>query len=132
MGMRLPLLMNRPIYILCTLIDNWISQLSKNLMEIMLNPCGELHLSPEGPVSQIHSPHLHDGTPGIFSKSLRSVQTLKRRGVRKATGSYCIYSSLVKLQPWFLSSRLKTCLLGRTATLVPELPVKDLPLGRTL
>ena len=83
---------------------------SKTLMELIFNPYGEFHLSSECPVSQIHSPHLQDGTPGIFSDLLRSVQTLKRSGVRKATGSYCIYSSLVKLQPWFLSSRLKTCL----------------------
>ena len=82
---------------------------SKTLMELF-NPYGEFQLSPEGPVSQIHSPHLHDGIPGIFSDLLRSVQTLNRSGLRKATGSYCIYSSLVKLQPWFLSSRLKTCL----------------------
>ena len=40
--------------------------------------------------------------------------------MQKATGSYCTYSSLVKLQP-----------LGRTAALVPEFAVKDLPLGRT-
>ena len=83
---------------------------SKTLRELIFNPYGEFHLSPEGPVSQIHSPHLHDGTPGIFSDLLRSVQMLKRSGVQKATGSYCIYSSLIKLQPWFLSSRLKTCL----------------------
>ena len=31
-----------------------------------------LGLSPEGPVSQIHSPHLHVGAPGIFSDPLRS------------------------------------------------------------
>ena len=30
--------------------------------------------------------------------------------MRKATGSYRTYSSLVKLQPWFLSLRWKTCL----------------------
>ena len=30
--------------------------------------------------------------------------------MRKATGSYGTYSSLVKLQPWFLSFRWKTCL----------------------
>ena len=28
----------------------------------------------------------------------------------KATGSYCTYSSLIKLQPWFLILRWKTCL----------------------
>ena len=83
---------------------------SKTLMELIFNPFGEFQLSPEGPVNQIHSPHFHDGTPGIFSGLLRSVQTLRRSGVRKATGSYCNYSSLVKLQPWFLSSWLKTCL----------------------
>ena len=30
--------------------------------------------------------------------------------MRKAIGSYRIYSSLVKLQVWFLSLRCKTCL----------------------
>ena len=30
--------------------------------------------------------------------------------MRKATGSYRTYSSLVKLLPWFLSLRWKTCL----------------------
>ena len=47
--------------------------------------------------------------------------------MRKATGSYRTYSSLVKLQPRFLSLPL-----GRIAALVPEFAVKDLPLGRTL
>ena len=32
----------------------------------ILTPCGEFRWSPEGPVSQIHSPHLLVGTPGIF------------------------------------------------------------------
>ena len=32
----------------------------------------------EGPVNQIHSPHLHAGAPGIFFRFLRSVQMLKR------------------------------------------------------
>ena len=35
-------------------------------------------MSPEGPVSQIHSHHLLIGAPGIFSHLLKSVQTLKR------------------------------------------------------
>ena len=46
--------------------------------------------------------------------------------MRKATGSYRTYSSIVKLQPSFLSLPL-----GRIAALVPEFAVKDLPLGRT-
>ena len=32
---------------------------SKTLMEQTCNPCGLFRGSPEGPVSQIHSPHLH-------------------------------------------------------------------------
>ena len=35
---------------------------------------------------------------------------LKREWVRKTTGSYHTYSSLVKLQPRFLSLQWKTCL----------------------
>ena len=31
-------------------------------------------------------------------------------GVQKATGSYNTYSSLVKVQPWFLSLQCKTCI----------------------
>ena len=68
---------------------------SKPLMELIFNPCGEFRWSSEGPVSQIHSPHLHVGTPGIFSDHLRSVTTS--------------IQSLIKLQPWFLSLRWKTC-----------------------
>ena len=70
------------------------------LKELIFNPCGEFRWSPEGPVSQIHSPHLHDGAPGIFSYLLWSVQMLKREGARKATGSYRTYKSLEKLQTW--------------------------------
>ena len=84
---------------------------SKTLMELIFNPCGEFRWSPEGTVSQIHSPHLHVGDPGIFSDFLRSVQMLKRESVvRKATGSYRTYLSVVKLQLWLLSLRWKTCL----------------------
>ena len=50
---------------------------SKILMELIFKPCGEFRWSPEGPVSQIHSSHLHSGSPGIFSDLLRSVQMLK-------------------------------------------------------
>ena len=77
-------------------------------MELIFNPCGEFRWSPEGPVSQIHSPHLHTGTPGIFSHLLRSVQMLKRVWIRKATRSNRTYLSLVKLQSWFLGLQWKT------------------------
>ena len=51
--------------------------------------------------------------------------------MRKATGSYLTYSSLVKLQPGLLSLQWEDLPLGRIAVLVPEFGVKDLPLGRT-
>ena len=85
---------------------------SKTMMELIFNYCGEFQWSPEGPVSQIHSPHLHIGASGIFSGLLRSVQMLKREWVRIATGSYRIYS-----------------IPGKTAALVPEFAVEDLPLA---
>ena len=68
----------------------------------------------EGPVSQIHSPHLHVGASGIFSDLLSSVQTLKREWGAKSNG---------KLPHLFIPSK--------TATLVYEFAVEDLPLGRS-
>ena len=50
--------------------------------------------------------------------------------MRKATGRYRTHSSLVKLQPRFLSLQ-EDLPLVRIAALVPEFAVKDLPLGRT-
>ena len=102
--------------------------LGRILMMMINSPCGEFRWSLEGPISQIQSPHLHAGAPGIFSDLLRSVLMIKR----KRTGSYCSYSYLVKLQPWFLKSAVEDLPLGRPAALVPEFAVKDLPLGRTL
>ena len=67
-----------------------------------------------GPDSQIHSPHLHLGAPGIFSDLLRSVQILKREWGAESNG---------KLPHLFIPSK--------TATLVPEFAVEDLPLDRT-
>ena len=46
--------------------DFRISDLVKNPDGTYFNPFGEFRWSPEGPVSEIHSPHLHIGTPGIF------------------------------------------------------------------
>ena len=86
---------------------------SKTLMEIF-NPCGEFRWSPEGPVNYVYSPHLHAGAPGIFSGLSRSVQTLKRKWGAKSNG---------KLPHLFIPSK--------TATLVPEFAVEDLPLDRT-
>ena len=57
--------------------DFRISDLVKTLMELIFNSCGEFRCCPVGPVSQIHSPHLHVGALGIFSDLLRSVQMVK-------------------------------------------------------
>ena len=80
----------------------------KPLMELIFNPCGEFQCSPEGPVSRIYSPYLHACAPEIFSDAEREW------GV----------DSNGKLPHLFIPSK--------TATLVPEFAVKDLPLGRKL
>ena len=82
---------------------------SKTLMELIFNPCGEFRWSPESPVSQIRSPHLQAGAPGIFSDLLRSVPMLK--------SERCAPHLFIP---------------SKTAPLVPEFAVEDLPLGKTL
>ena len=65
-----------------------ISDQVKNPDGTDIYPCGEFRWNPEGPVSQIHSSHLHAGAPGIYSDLSRSVQMLKRvecRNQREAT-----------------------------------------------
>ena len=52
---------------------------SKTLMEQIYNPCGEFRWSPDGPVSQIHSPQLHVGAPGIFFRSFKVCPDAKER-----------------------------------------------------
>ena len=84
---------------------------SKTLMELIFNPCGEFRWSPEGPVSQIHSPYFHAVASGIFSDLLSSVLMLKRECGAKSNGKPpCLFIQVVKLQPWFLSLRWKTYL----------------------
>ena len=79
-------------------------------MELIFNPYDEFQLSPEGPGSQIHSPHFLIGAPGIFSDLLRSVQMLKREWGAESNG---------KLPLLFIP--------GKTAAFVPEFAVEDLP-----
>ena len=76
----------------------------------IFNACDEFRWSPEGPVSQIHSPHVHASIPGIFSDLLRSVEMLKREWGAESNG---------KLPHLFIPSK--------TASLVPEFVVEDLP-----
>ena len=80
-------------------------------MERILNPCGEFRRSSEVPVSQIHSSHLHAGASGILS----DLSGLFRWGVA-----------------WVPEFSMEDLSLSITAALVPELAVKDLPLGRIL
>ena len=87
--------------------DLWSGQ---KLMELIFNSCGEFLWSPECPVSQILSPQLHVGAPGIFSDFLRSVQMLKRLWGAESNGSYRTYSNS-----------------GKSATLIPEFAMEDLP-----
>ena len=69
---------------------------------------------------------------GLVTAVLRSVQMLKREWDAESSG---------KLQHLFIPSKTATLVpefavedlpLGRTAGLVPEFAMKDLPLGRTL
>ena len=73
-----------------------------------------MNFGEEGPVSHIHSPHLHIGAPGIFSDILRSAHMLKRAWGAEING---------KLSHLFISSE--------TETLVPAFAVEELPLSRT-
>ena len=83
----------------------------KTLMELIFNPCGEFRRSPEDPVSQIHSPHLHLSALGTFSDLLRFCSDAKKRvGCGKQRQATATIQSQVTLQPWFLSLRRKTCL----------------------
>ena len=88
--------------------DLWSGQ--KPWWNWYLTLCGEFRWSPEGPVSQIHSHHLHVGALGFFfSDLLRSVQMLKREWDAERNG---------KLRHLFIP--------GKTAALVPEFAVEDL------
>ena len=105
---------------------------SKPLMELIFNPYGGFRRNPEGPVSQIHSSHLHVGASGIFSDLLMSVQMLKREWSAESNGKLpqlFIPSKTATLVPEFVVEDLP---VGRTAALVPGFAVKDLPLDRTL
>ena len=97
---------------------------SKTLMELIFNPCGKFRWSPEGPINQIHSPHLHVWCPWDL---LRSFEMQNRE--RDAESNGTIPSKTAILIPEFAAEDLP---LGRTATMVPAFAVKDLPLGRTL
>ena len=105
---------------------------SKTLMELIFNPCDEFRWSPEGLVSQIYSPYLQAGVPGIFPDLLRSVQMLKREWGAERNGKLSHLFIPSNTAAWVPEFAVETCLLSRTAALVPEFAVKDLALGRIL
>ena len=90
-------------------------------MELTFKPYGEFRWSPEGPVSQIHSPHLQVGAPGKFSDLLTSLQMLKREWgaeskgklpqlfIPSKTATLVAEFAVEDLQPWFLHLQWKTC-----------------------
>ena len=100
---------------------------SKTQTELIFNPCGEFRWSPEGPVSQIHSPHLHVGDPGIFSDLLRYVQMPKREWGAESNGKLQHLSAA--LVPEFVVEDLPSTELHPRFL---RLQWMDLPLGRTL
>ena len=79
-------------------------------MKLIFIPCGDFRWSQEGPASQIHSPYLHVGALGIFSDLEGLFRCWRGSGVPIETGSYCTYSNS-----------------GKTAALVPEFAVEELP-----
>ena len=88
-------------------------------MELILNisPYGEFRRSSEGPVSQIHSPHLHVGVLGIFFRSFKVFSDARERERERGAESNW------KLQDLSIPSK--------AAAWVPEFAVEDLPLSRT-
>ena len=98
----------------------------------IFNPCGEFRWSPEGPVSQIHSPHLLPGAPGIFPDLSRSVQLLKKEWGAESNGKLPYLFIPSKTVTLVLQFAVEDLPLDRTAALVHDFAVNDLPLGRIL
>ena len=97
---------------------------------MIFSPCGEYQCSPDGPVSQIHSPHLHAGAPVIFSDLLRSVQMLNRDWCAESNGKLPPLSIPSKTEAWVPEFSVEDLPLSRTEVFVPEFAVKDLPFGQ--
>ena len=81
---------------------------SQILMELILNPCGEFRWSPKGPLSQIHSLHLHVVAPGNF----QIFQMLKREWGAESNEELPRLFIPRKMQSWFLNLRWKICLMA--------------------
>ena len=110
--------------------DLWSGQ--KPWWNRYLTPVVNFRWNPEGSVSQIHSPHLHVGAPGIFLDLLRSVQMLRREWGAEINGKLPHLSIPSKTAAWVPEFAVEDLPLSRTAALVPEFAVKYLPLGSIL
>ena len=115
-----------------THLIHFVSFHSSKAIELIFNPYGEFRWSPEGPVSQIHSPHLHAVAPGIFSNLVSSVQMLKREWGAESNGKLPHLSIHNKTAAFISEFTVEDLPLSRNAALIPEFTVKDLPLGRKL
>ena len=82
----------------------------KTLMELIFNPCGKFWGSPEGPIRQIHSPHLHVCPWDLFRSFNVCSDAKQKVGCEKQQEATASIQSPVKLQPWFQSLWWKTCL----------------------
>ena len=91
---------------------------SKNLMELIFDPCGEFRWSPVDPISQMHSPHIYAGAPGVFSDLLRSAQMLK--GEWGAESNWKIPCQFIptKFRSWCVRLQWKTCRWQNTLMMV--------------
>ena len=94
---------------------------SETLMELIFNPCREIRWSPEGPVSQIHT------SPSRWFP-LWSFPIFQVLGCARQPHLF-IPSKTATLVPEFAVEDLP---LSRTAAFVPAFAVKGLSLGRTL
>ena len=84
-----------------------------------------------GPVSQIHSPHIHVGAPGTFSDILRSVQIVKGEWGAESNWKLLHLFLPIKTATLVPDFAVKVLPSNRTAILVPAFAEKDVPLGRT-
>ena len=84
---------------------------SKTLMELIFNPCGEFWCEVQraqlAKSTLLTSTFVPLGSFQIFQGLFRC---WRESEVRIGMGSYCIYLSPVKQQPWSLSLQWKTCL----------------------
>ena len=99
-------------------------------MELIFNLCGEFRWSPEGPVSQIHYPHLLVSAPGIFSGLLRFVQMLKREWGAEINGKLpqlFIHSKTANQVPEFCGGR---SVFGQNCSLAAWVWIERTALGQ--